>query len=46
MSKSPKKTRRKKALTIEELEQKLARKLKRKPAKPGVPFAYVDDDEL
>jgi hypothetical protein len=40
----PKKKRR--PMTVRELEDRRGRKLERKPAKPGVPFAYVDDDEL
>jgi hypothetical protein len=44
MSKSPTKKRR--PMTVRELEQKRGRKLKRKPSKPGVRFAYVDDEEL
>jgi hypothetical protein len=46
MSKPKKKRKQRKLMTVCELEQKLRRPLKRKPAKPGACFAYVDDEEL
>lgn len=48
MSKPKKKRRlqRSRTMTVRELEQKRGRKLKRKPAKPGIRGDYVDDEEL
>jgi hypothetical protein len=48
MSKPKKKRRlqRSPTMTVRDLEQKRGRKLKRKPAKPGIRGDYVDDEEL
>jgi hypothetical protein len=42
----PKKKKKRKLMTVRELEQMRGRKLKRKSATPGAPFAYVDEEEL